>query len=140
MYNSTVLTAIGRIIAVAGLATVLIAGCSRIPKMVGTYRGFRSYQVAPGEDPVVVQQAARVEIIVKGDKVYLSDGGLPAEGRIDYGDSSATFVPESFMGQSADQQNPALVKQFTVPLKPLPGGDWLYGGSVRLEKQPATTP
>jgi len=134
VYNSTVPTAIGKIIALASLPTLLLAGCKQVPRLTGTYRGFRPYTVVPGTDPVVTKQAARVELIVKGDVTYLSDGGIPAEGHLDYGADSATFVPDSFMGQPVAREPASLVKQYTVELTPLPGGAWLYGGAVKLEK------
>jgi len=136
MYNSIVLTAVGRALALATAMLWLLPGCSTLPEIVGTYRGLRPYSLRSGVDPVVAKQAATVELTVKDDVAYLSDGGVPVVGHIDYGPHAATFVPDTMLGHAVAQQVDAVVQKSTVELKPLPGGAWLYGGTVRLDRLP----
>ena len=134
VYNSCVMTAIGGIIAIAVLWECV--SCGIVNRLNGTYEGFRPYTVAPGNDPVVARQAARVTLIVKPNgQAELSDGGLPAEGHMDYGSSSATFIPEAVAGVGVHKQPREVADRLTASLKPQPDGSWLYNGSVILKRK-----
>ncbi len=105
-------------------------------RLNGTYEGFRPFEVKPGTDDIVARQLATVTLKVKPDGTAdLSDGGVPVEGRIDYGVNDATFVPEAIVNVSVAKQPKGLVEKFTVPLKRIDDDHWLYGGQLKLTRR-----
>ena len=119
---------------IAATSLILPLGCGPRHRLNGTYIGERPVQVAPGTDPVIAAQMARVKLIVKPDgTASLSDAGVPVEGHIAYGFSDATFEPDSILGVSMDHQPPDKTARYTIPLKPLGPTTWLYAGTIELK-------
>ena len=126
------------IAAVMGLiaACFMLGTCTMRERMLGTYEGYRDVKVNPGTDPIVADQLRQVRIVAKVDgTATLSDQGMGVNGRIEYGQTTATFIPEKIADIKIEYEPPELEKQYTVTLKPEPDGTWLYAGSVKLSKK-----
>ena len=107
-------------------------------RLNGTYVGYRSVKVAPGTDRFVTHTLSMVKLVANVDgTAFVSDQGIPLEGHIEYGGNSATFVPEKIAGVRTELENERHVKDYTIELKPIGKGDWLYKGtygSVKIQK------
>ena len=111
-------------------------GCGVVHRMNGTFEGVRPFQVEPGKDEFVVRQAATVTLTVKPDGTAdLADGGLPAEGHIEYGTNEARFVPDAIAGIGVVKQSQKLVDQFTVTLRRQDDDHWIYRDGLVLRRR-----
>jgi len=71
------------IIAVAGIGSVLMAGCQSSANLAGQWAGMRESRGVPIEDPVLDASARKVRLNIESNgKFTLADGGIPMEGDI----------------------------------------------------------
>lgn len=104
---------------------LLLAGCESSPRFdyVGTWRGRRTVETAPGAAEDVVNSLAKVELQVKPDgrfALYWSPYSM--EGTLQRTGKGAALPVDSLMGRAVERHPPDVRK--AIPrLELIPGGD-----------------
>jgi hypothetical protein len=126
------MTAIGRIMAFAGLAWLV--GCGPSLHIEGTWKGNRVIEGQPGADPLILRDLGRIELMVdsKG-RFTLMERGMPKTGNIIPSSDGATLRVEQVAGQPIERTGPESSKT----LKRGPNGTLIYSDPA-IEEKPVT--
>jgi hypothetical protein len=120
-----------RIIAVAACSAAGWA-CAPSVNWEGRWVGNRQVEVLPGADPVVAHTWGRVELIVRGGRFELSDGGIPMAGYLKPSGSEAVLEVRTAFGRELRSLPPVERDAFPNPvLQVRSDGNLLYLNPAR---------